>query len=60
MKTTGKMSDKQIEQAFQDAWKEFGDDKSTEFLINIAADRCKVSYRRVVNALEAIYKRKKP
>ena len=56
MKTAGKISDKQIEQAFQDAWKEFGDNKSTEFLINIAADRCKVSYRRVVNALQAVSK----
>lgn len=40
-----------IERAFQDAWEEFGDDKSTEFLISITADRMGVSYDRVVDAL---------
>jgi hypothetical protein len=48
-------SDAQIEQAFQDAWAEFGDDKSTEFLIQITADLSGVDYDRVVSALAAIH-----
>jgi hypothetical protein len=44
--------DVKIDDAFHAAWEEFGDDKSTEFLITITADRCGVSYGRVVDALE--------
>jgi hypothetical protein len=45
------MRDEQIERTFQQAWEEFGDDTSTEFLIAITADRCGVDYGRVVDAL---------
>jgi hypothetical protein len=45
------MTLEQIEQAFQDAWEEFGDDVSTEFLLSITADRCGCDYDRVVDAL---------
>lgn len=45
----------QIEAAFQDAWEEFGDDKSTEFLISIVSDRMGVSYDRVVDALADVH-----
>ena len=45
----------QIEQAFQDAWEEFGDDKSTTFLISITADRMGCDYGDVVDALIAIH-----
>ena len=44
-----------IEQAFQVAWDEFGDDKSTEFLISITADRMNCDYGSVVEALAAIH-----
>jgi Flp pilus assembly protein TadB len=44
--------DLKIDDAFYAAWDEFGDDKSTEFLITITADRCGVSYERAVAALE--------
>lgn len=44
----------QIEQCFQDAWEEFGDDASTEFLIAITSDRMGVSYDRVVSAIVSI------
>jgi hypothetical protein len=44
--------DLKIDDAFNMAWEEFGDGKSTEFLITITADRCGVSYGRVVDALE--------
>ena len=46
---------KQIEKAFQDAWEEFGDDKSTEFLISITADRMDCDYGAVVDALAAVH-----
>lgn len=48
--------DLKIDDAFSEAWDEFGDDKSTEFLITITADRCGVSYGRVVDALERVAK----
>ena len=44
--------DLKIDDTFHQAWDEFGDDKSTEFLITITADRCGVSYGRVVDGLE--------
>lgn len=44
--------DLKIDDAFNMAWEEFGDGKSTEFLITITVDRCGVSYGRVVDALE--------
>ena len=45
------MNTKEIEQAFMDVWDEFGDDKSTEFLISITADRLGIGYDDVVEAL---------
>jgi hypothetical protein len=48
--------DVKIDNEFHAAWEEFGDDKSTEFLITITADRCGVSYGRVVDALERMAK----
>jgi hypothetical protein len=48
-------TDEEIEQCFQDAWDEFGDDKSTEFLISITADRMSVDYSRVVDALADLH-----
>jgi hypothetical protein len=49
-------SDVKIDDAFHAAWDEFGDDASTEFLITITADRCGLSYGRVVDALERMAK----
>jgi len=49
------MTDQEIDDVFQDAWDEFGDDKSTEFLIAITADRCGVDYERVVDALVSVH-----
>lgn len=40
-----------IRAAFDAAEKEFGDDKSTEFLISITADRLGIEYDDVVDAL---------
>ena len=40
-----------IVDAFHAAWDEFGDEKSTEFLIAITADRCDVGYMDVATAL---------
>jgi hypothetical protein len=48
--------DVKIDDEFHVAWDEFGDAKSTEFLITITADRCGVSYGRVVDALERMAK----
>ena len=45
------MTTKEINQAFMDALDEFGDDKSTEFLISITADRLGIDYDDVVEAL---------
>lgn len=49
------MTAQEIEDAFQDAWEEFGDDKSTEFLIGITADRLGIDYIDVVDALAEIH-----
>lgn len=49
------MSDQAIADAFNDNWNEFGEDVSTEFLLQITADRCGIDYDRVVDALGAIY-----
>lgn len=53
------MTDEEIEQTFQDAWDEFGDDASTEFLIGITADRCGCDYGDVVDALANIHSKNK-
>lgn len=45
------MQAKQIARSFYDAWNEFGDDKSTEFLLSITSDRCACDYMDVVDAL---------
>lgn len=37
--------------AFDAAWEEFGDNKSTEFLLSITADRLGIEYSDVVDAL---------
>jgi GTP cyclohydrolase I len=50
----------QIKQAFQDACEEFGDDKSTEFLLSITAERCNLSYSQVVYALADASDEEKP
>lgn len=42
-----------LAKAFNDAWHEFGDAVSTEFLIQITADRNDVDYGDVVEALAA-------
>lgn len=41
----------QVREAFDEAWEEFGDDKSTEFLISIVADRLGIDHDDVVDAL---------
>lgn len=41
----------EICKAFDSAWDEFGDDKSTEFLLAITADRLGIEYGDVVDAL---------
>lgn len=45
------LTDVDIDAVFKEAWEEFGDDKSTEFLIAITADRLGISSERVVDAL---------
>lgn len=45
-----------IDNQFNIAWEDYGDDKSTEFLITVTADQCGVSYGRVVDALERMAK----
>lgn len=40
-----------LRNAFDDAEKEFGDHKSTEFLASIVADRMNVEYSKVFDAL---------
>jgi hypothetical protein len=44
-------SNEAIRTAFYLAWDEFGDEKSTEFLIQITADRLDIDIDDVVNAL---------
>lgn len=46
-----RMSEAEIRAAFDAAEDEFGEDKSTEFLLSITADRCGLSYEAVVDAL---------
>lgn len=48
--------DLKIDDAFHVALKEFGGDKSTDFLITITAERCGVSYGRAIEALERMSK----
>lgn len=45
------MAESQISKAFYLAETEFGDGKSTEFLISITADRLGITYDDVVEAL---------
>lgn len=47
----------EINEAFMAAWDEFGDDKSTEFLISIVADRMNVDYGRVTEALAEVHRK---
>lgn len=47
--------EKKVDRCFQDAWDEFGDEASTEFLLGITADRMGIEYGDVVDALAAIY-----
>lgn len=44
-----------INDAFMAAWDEFGDDKSTEFLISIVADRLGIEYGDVTAGLAEIH-----
>jgi len=46
-----KKTAQRLNQAFYDAEDEFGDDKSTEFLLTITADREGVDYSDVADAL---------
>jgi hypothetical protein len=48
------MTDEEIDEVFQAAWDEFGDEVSTEFLLSITADRCDVDYERVVDAVVSV------
>lgn len=43
--------DRILNDAFMLAWDEFGDDKSTEFLVQIVADRLEVEPHEVYDAL---------
>jgi hypothetical protein len=52
------MDPSKINDAFMAAWDEFGDDKSTEFLLSITADRLGIDYSDVVDGLAAIHDRK--
>ena len=45
------MTPKKINDAYMKAWDEFGDNKSTEFLVQITAERCKVDPSVVYDAL---------
>jgi hypothetical protein len=49
------MDPSDINYAFMAAWNEFGDDKSTEFLLSITADRLGIDYSAVVDGLAAIH-----
>jgi Flp pilus assembly protein TadB len=44
-----------INRCFMMAWDEFGDDKSTEFLVQITADRLGVEPDEVYDALAAVH-----
>ena len=48
-------TDQELEAEFQSAWDEFGDEKSTEFLVAITADRMLVDSERVYDALANIH-----
>jgi hypothetical protein len=43
-----------INRCFMLAWDEFGDDKSTEFLVQITADRLDVTPEEVYDALASV------
>lgn len=45
--------EKKLNAAFMDAWAEFGDHKSTEFLVQIVADRHGADATDVYDALAA-------
>ena len=54
------MSDAEIDTAFSDLDEDTGGEKGTEFLIQATADRCGVSYSRVVDALDNCARQKEP
>lgn len=45
------MTNQEIKDTFLATWEEFGDDKSTDFLIAITAERCGVNFDHVLEAL---------
>ncbi len=47
---------RKINKIFLDAWEEFGDGTSTEFLLSITSDREDCDYEDVVDALAAVEK----
>ena len=49
-----------INRCFMMAWDEFGDDKSTEFLVQITADRLGIDTEEVYDALANIQDGSKP
>jgi len=52
LETAKRKAATQVRKAFDDAEEEFGEDKSTEFLIAIVADRLGLEYGDVVDWLE--------
>lgn len=44
-----------VNRVFMRAWDEFGDDKSTEFLIQITADRIGIDAAEVYDALAKVH-----
>ena len=52
------MTPKQLNDAFMQTWDQFGDSKSTEFLVQITAERCKVNPSVVYDALASTHSRR--
>lgn len=49
-----KLTPQKINEAFLAVWEEFGDNKSTEFIAQVTAERLKISASRVYDALQAV------
>jgi hypothetical protein len=49
------MPDQMVSACFMLAWEEFGDDKSTEFLVQITADRLGIEPEEVYDALASVH-----
>lgn len=55
-----KFAPEEINAAFLNTWREFGDNKSTEFLVQVTSERLKITPSAVYDGLEAFSRSAQP